>query len=105
MMCGAQTQPLTTPGLTFGQGEGYVIAKATVLADTLTGVLSDALDLPAEVTFEISHELVEDGIDLLVKAWTRRSGKNYRPRPFPAHRTFPSFSPKPMPGTSPNLPG
>ena len=56
-------------GLTFGQGEGYVIAKAAVLAEILKQVLEYAgLDLPDEVTLEISHELVEDGIDILVKS-------------------------------------
>jgi hypothetical protein len=55
-------------GLTFGQGEGYVIAKAALLANTLSQVLADAgLNVPYEVTFEISHELLEDGIDILVK--------------------------------------
>ena len=55
-------------GLTFGQAEGYVIAKATLLADILKQVPEyAALNLPDEVTLEISHELVEDGIDLLIK--------------------------------------
>jgi hypothetical protein len=55
-------------GLTFGQAEGYVIAKATLLAGILKQVPEyAALNLPDEVTLEISHELVEDGIDLLVK--------------------------------------
>jgi hypothetical protein len=56
-------------GLTFGQDVGYVIAKAMLLADTLSQVLADAgLNVPYEVTFEISHELLEDGIDILVKS-------------------------------------
>jgi len=55
-------------GLTFGQGAGYVIAKAALLAEILKQVPEyAALGLPDEATLEISHELVEDGIDLLVK--------------------------------------
>jgi len=56
-------------GLTFGQDVGYVIAKATLLADKLSQALADAgLNVPYEVTFEISHELLEDGVDILVKS-------------------------------------
>jgi hypothetical protein len=56
-------------GLTFGQAEGYIIAKAADLAVVLSSAFQDAgLSLPNEVTFEISHELVEDGIDILVKS-------------------------------------
>jgi hypothetical protein len=55
-------------GLTFGQGKGYVIARAAMLADILSQALQDAgLSLPYDVILEISHELVEDGIDVLVK--------------------------------------
>lgn len=58
-----------TSGLTSGQGKGYVIAKAILLADILKQVLEyNALCLPDPVTLEISHELVEDGIDILVKS-------------------------------------
>jgi hypothetical protein len=56
-------------GLTFGQDAGYVIAKAALLADKLNDVLQGAgLSLPYDVTLEISHELVEDGVDILVKS-------------------------------------
>jgi hypothetical protein len=55
-------------GLTFGQNEGYVIAKARILGEILKQVPEyAALGLPDDVTLEISHELVEDGVDLLVK--------------------------------------
>ncbi len=55
-------------GLTFGQDLGYVKAKALVLAEILNqGPDYARLNIPDEVTREISHELVEDGIDLLVK--------------------------------------
>ena len=56
------------PGLTFGQAEGYVIAKAKMLAEILKQVPEyAALGFPDAVTLEISHELVEDGVDLLIK--------------------------------------
>jgi hypothetical protein len=55
-------------GQTFGQGQGYVIAKASVLAGILEGIPQyAALRLPPEVTLAISHEFVEAGVDLLVK--------------------------------------
>ncbi len=55
-------------GLTFGQDVGYVIAKAILLSEILKQVPEyAALNLPDEITLEISHELVEDGVDLLVK--------------------------------------
>jgi hypothetical protein len=55
--------------LTFGQAEGYVIAKATDLAGILKQIPEyAALGVPDDLTFEISHELVEDGIDILVKS-------------------------------------
>jgi hypothetical protein len=55
-------------GLTFGQGEGYIIAKAPELAAILEAFAPYAdLGLPHEITLAISHELVEDGVDLLVK--------------------------------------
>jgi hypothetical protein len=63
-------------GLTSGQGVGYVIAKANLLAEILKQVPEyAALGLPDEVTLEISHELVEDGIDLLIKGIDPSIGK------------------------------
>jgi hypothetical protein len=55
-------------GLTFGQNVGYANAKAMLLTDILKQVPEYAsLGLPDAVTLEISHELVEDGVDLLIK--------------------------------------
>lgn len=55
-------------GLTFGQGEGYVIAKAAILANMLKTVPEfAALDLPDPVVMEIAHNFVEYGTDILVK--------------------------------------
>ena len=55
-------------GITFGQSEGYVIAKAGLLARILGQVPEyQALQLPEPITLMISHEFVEDGIDILMK--------------------------------------
>ncbi|HSB05389.1 MAG TPA: hypothetical protein VLK23_09350 [Thermodesulfobacteriota bacterium] len=55
-------------GRTLGQNEGYIIAKANLLAAILKQVPDyAALGLPDPVTLEISHELLENGVDLLIK--------------------------------------
>jgi len=55
-------------GRTLGQNEGYIIAKANLLAAMLRQVPDyAALGLPDPVTLEISHELLENGVDLLIK--------------------------------------
>lgn len=57
-------------GITFGREEGYVIAKARILATVLKPVLEAQLgrSLPDEVVVNICHYLVESGVDLLVRA-------------------------------------
>lgn len=55
-------------GLTFGQGEGYVIAKAAILTDMLKTIPEfAALGLPDPVVMEIAHNFVEYGTDILLK--------------------------------------
>lgn len=57
-------------GITFGRGEGYVIAKARLLADSLAPILESpevGLYLPESVLLDICHYLVESGVDLLVR--------------------------------------
>lgn len=55
-------------GITFGQNEGYVIAKAQELAVFLKPILlSQGIDLPDMVIEEIAHSFVELGTDLLLK--------------------------------------
>lgn len=54
-------------GRTFGQGEGYVIAKARQLQAELTAIPAfAALDLPEETTLLVAHIVLEFGIDQLV---------------------------------------
>ncbi len=55
-------------GRTFGQSEGYIIAKAHILKDILEQIPEyNALRLPDDIALEISHNLVEAGADILVK--------------------------------------
>lgn len=55
-------------GLTFGQGQGYVIAKAEILKGMLNQVPEfAALELPDPVVMEIAHNFVEYGTDILLK--------------------------------------
>lgn len=54
-------------GQTFGQGEGYIIAKAQLLlADLNTIPEFAAMQLPPEVALLVSHIIVEYGIDQLI---------------------------------------
>lgn len=75
-------------GRTFGRDSGYVWAKAEILAAILGPSLSDmGLPLPYDILRDISHYLVEAGVDFLVRgldpsignkiftaAYTRSSG-------------------------------
>ncbi len=55
-------------GRTFGQNEGYIIAKAYILKAKLEQIPEyAALQLPDDIALEISHNLVEAGADILVK--------------------------------------
>lgn len=55
-------------GLTFGQDEGYIIAKARMLKSILEQVKEyNDLKLPDLVALEVAHNLVESGVDLLIK--------------------------------------
>ncbi|MGE5172786.1 MAG: hypothetical protein ACM3MD_03045 [Betaproteobacteria bacterium] len=58
-------------GVTYGRGEGYVIAKARILAAVLKPMLESpevGLSLPDDVLVGICHYLVESGVDLLVRS-------------------------------------
>jgi hypothetical protein len=57
-------------GITFGRGQGYVIAKAHVLAAMLKPVLEAQLgrELPDDVVVNICHYLIESGVDFLVRS-------------------------------------
>jgi len=52
----------------FGQGTGYVIAKARILQPSINDLLrSLGLNVPKNVTLAIAEGLVETGVDILVK--------------------------------------
>jgi uncharacterized protein YgfB (UPF0149 family) len=55
-------------GLTFGQGQGYVIAKAQAMKPYLIATLARlGIVLPDAVALDLSHNFVEYGVDVLVK--------------------------------------
>jgi hypothetical protein len=55
-------------GITYGQNEGYIIAKAEILKGILESVPEyQALELTDSVALEVSHNLVESGVDILMK--------------------------------------
>ncbi len=55
-------------GITYGQGQGYVIAKATEMAPVFGYVMGqNGMVLPDDVLLEVCHSLVEASIDILMK--------------------------------------
>jgi hypothetical protein len=57
-------------GITYGRGQGYIIAKARVLAAMIRPALESQLGqtLPDNVMVDVCHYLVESGVDFLVRA-------------------------------------
>lgn len=57
-------------GRTFGQDEGYVIAKEAIVGAMLADTIAQALGLPHDVALalatDVSHNFVEYGVDLLL---------------------------------------
>jgi len=55
--------------ITCGEEKGYVIVKAEILKDTLIAVVFENLGifLDDAIALEISHELVENAVDILMK--------------------------------------
>jgi hypothetical protein len=63
-------------GITFGQGEGYIIAKAEIMLGILKQVPDyNALNVPDEVGLIISHELLEGSVDILLKRLDPQIGR------------------------------
>ncbi|WP_244085631.1 hypothetical protein [Desulforhabdus sp. TSK] len=55
-------------GITLGRGEGYVIAKANVLASLLKPLLEEQLGpLSDAVVLDLCHHFIEVGVDFLVR--------------------------------------
>jgi hypothetical protein len=79
-------------GLTFGQGQGYVIAKAQALKPYLVATLASiGLSLPDAVALELSHNFVEFGVDVLVKNLDRQLGAKMAAAALKRHPTFPTL--------------
>jgi hypothetical protein len=79
-------------GLTFGQGEGYIIAKAQLLKSTLIEALAAVgLTLPDAVALELSHNFVEFGVDVLVKNLDSQIGSKMVAAALRRNPTFPTL--------------
>jgi hypothetical protein len=77
-------------GITFGVDEGYVIAKAKALKDILDQVPQfAALQLPEPVALEVAHELVERGVDILMKRIDPMIGAKMAAGALPPNPNFP----------------
>ena len=77
-------------GITFGQQEGYVIAKANILGAGLDQALkSEGLYLPPPVILTVAHELVERGVDLLMKTLDPMIGVKMAAAALPPNPNFP----------------
>lgn len=86
-------------GLTFGQvgtipghpnEGGYVVAKAYILAGILNQIPQfAALNLPAPVVLTVAHELVERGVDLLMKNLDPMIGAKMAAAALPPNPNFP----------------
>lgn len=78
-------------GITYGQDEGYIIAKAYILRAILEQIPGfNALGLPENIALDVSHNLVENGVDILIKRMEPSIGQKlmdsaiYRSDEFPA---------------------
>jgi hypothetical protein len=78
-------------GITYGQGQGYVIAKATELTLQVGPLLeSQGITLTAPVLLEVCHNFVEASVDILVTRLNPNIGQKlvqaglFRTRAFPA---------------------
>jgi len=77
-------------GITFGQQTGYVIAKAYALMAILNQVPAfSALQLPEPVVLTVAHELVERGVDLLMKKLDPMIGLKMAVAALPPNPNFP----------------
>jgi 3D (Asp-Asp-Asp) domain-containing protein len=84
-------------GITYGQTEGYVIAKAEILKPTIVEILTELAsedyptDLLDEIALDVSHELVENGIDILMKRLDPEIGEKIALSALHRNPQFPRF--------------
>jgi len=79
-------------GLTFGAGQGYVVAKAQTLKPYLIGALAPlGISLPDAVALDLSHNFVEYGVDVLVKNLDAQVGAKMAGAAMRRNPTFPGL--------------
>jgi hypothetical protein len=79
-------------GLTFGQGQGYVVAKAQAMKPILIATLASwGVVLPDAVALDLSHNFVEYGVDVLVKSLDARVGVKMADAALKRNSTFPAL--------------
>ena len=79
-------------GLTFGQGQGYVIAKAQAMKPILIATLASlGIALDDTVALDLSHNFVEYGVDVLVKNLDGQVGAKMADAALKRNPTFPAL--------------
>jgi uncharacterized protein YgfB (UPF0149 family) len=79
-------------GRTFGQAQGYVIAKAQAMKPILIAALTNwGIVLPDAVALNLSHNFVEYGVDVLVKNLDAQVGAKMAGAAFKRNTTFPAL--------------
>ena len=79
-------------GLTFGQGQGYVIAKAQAMKPILIATLTSlGMNVPDAAALDLSHNFVEYGVDVLVKSLDARVGAKMADAALKRNPTFPAL--------------
>ncbi len=90
-------------GITFGQlgsipghpdEGGYIIAKAYKLKEELLGPVFSQLQLPDSVALTVCHELVEYGVDLLMRKYDPMVGAKITAAALPPNPNFPMLMEK-----------
>lgn len=71
-------------GITFGQEQGYIIAKAEILLPILA-----PLGLPENVGMEVAHQLVENAVDILMKRLDSKIGEKIIAAALPPNPNMP----------------
>jgi hypothetical protein len=79
-------------GLTFGQGEGYIVAKAQLLKSYLIlAMASVGVSLSDDAALDLSHNFVEFAVDVLVKHLDPKIGSKMAQAALHRNLTFPTL--------------
>lgn len=77
-------------GITFGQGQGYIIAKAESLLTILKKIPAyQALNISDDVGKEVAHQLVENAVDILMKRLDSKIGEKIIAAALPPNPNMP----------------